>query len=253
MYEQIARFYDLTHDALSEDIPLVLQLAREAEGAVLELGCGTGRLLLPLAQAGCRVVGVDNSRGMLARATVRLAQAPEMVRGRVTLLAQDFRQLTVEQGVFSLAVIPYNTFLHLETAAKRAVLRLVRGCLGENGRLFLDMTNPFWLAEMDEAEPEFVLEDELIDPQTGETVRQWSRGRVEAEAQTVRIEWRYEVVGGEETAVSATYHYLFPHELELLLRQAGFRLQQVWGDYDATPFAEEQPRLLILAAKASQG
>ncbi len=250
MYDQIARFYDLTHDALTEDIPLVVQLAMENGGTVLELGCGTGRLLLPLARAGCRVVGVDNSPGMLARAAARLAQEPEGVRERVTLLAQDFTQLDVGQARFALVVIPYNTFLHLDTAAKRATLRRVAGCLGANGRLFLDLTNPFWLADMAEAEPDFVLENELVDPQTGETVRQWSRGEADSGVQAVRIEWRYEVVErGEETAVSAVYHYLFPHEWELLLRQTGFQLQKQWGNYDMTPFHEEQPRLLLLARK----
>lgn len=249
MYDQIARFYDLTHDALTEDVPLVVQLAQESGGAVLELGCGTGRLLLPLARAGCHVVGVDNSPGMLARAAARLAREPDAVRERVTLLQQDFTQLETGQNQFGLVIVPYNTFLHLDTGAKRATLRRVAGCLGQNGRLFLDLANPFWLADMDEAEPEFVLENELIDPETGETVRQWSRSGADGGAQTVRIEWRYEVVGGGETAVSALYHYLFPHEWELLLRQTGFQLQKQWGDYDTTPFSEEQPRLLLLAQK----
>lgn len=249
MYDQIARFYDLTHDALTEDIPLLVQLAREGGGPVLELGCGTGRLLLPLARAGCHVVGVDNSPEMLARAAARLAREPEAVRERVTLHQQDFTQLEMGQSYFGLAIAPYNTFLHLDTMAKRAALRRVVGCLGGNGRLLLDLANPFWLADMDEAEPAFALENELVDPETGETVRQWSRGGVDSGAQAVRIEWRYEVVGGGETAVSAIYHYLLPHEWELLLRQTGFQLQKQWGDYDATPFSEEQPRLLLLAQK----
>ncbi len=66
MYDQIARFYDLTHAELTADLPFVLQLASEAGGPILELGCGSGRLLLPLARAGHSVIGLDLSGAMLA-------------------------------------------------------------------------------------------------------------------------------------------------------------------------------------------
>jgi SAM-dependent methyltransferase len=73
MYEQTAKYYDLVHAELKDDIPLVLTLAGQGKGPILELGCGTGRLLLPLARAGYEVIGLDNSPAMLAKAKARLS------------------------------------------------------------------------------------------------------------------------------------------------------------------------------------
>ena len=61
MYDQIAHYYDLTHADLTDDIDFILSLAQAVNGPILELGCGSGRLLLPLARAGFTVTGVDNS------------------------------------------------------------------------------------------------------------------------------------------------------------------------------------------------
>ena len=75
-YDAIARYYDLSHQSLVEDIPFLLRVAAETGGPALELGCGSGRLLVPLARAGYAVTGVDNSPEMLARAELRLAGEP---------------------------------------------------------------------------------------------------------------------------------------------------------------------------------
>ena len=75
-YDRIARYYDLTHDRLTADVPFLLAQAAEAGGPVLEIGCGSGRLLVPLARAGQTITGVDRSAEMLARAEPRLAALP---------------------------------------------------------------------------------------------------------------------------------------------------------------------------------
>jgi ubiquinone/menaquinone biosynthesis C-methylase UbiE len=117
MYDSIARFYDLTHASLTADLPFVLQLAAATNAPMLELGCGSGRLLLPLARAGHTVTGLDVSAGMLDRARARLAQEPTAVQQRVTLHLADMTNFTLpETSPFGLIVIPYNTLLHLDTA-----------------------------------------------------------------------------------------------------------------------------------------
>ncbi len=248
MYDAIARFYDLTHDALTDDLALILALAGQRSGRVLELGCGTGRLLLPLARAGHTAVGLDNSPAMLARARARLAREPEAVRARVTLVERDMALLE-GLGAFGLVLIPYNTLLHLDPATQRRVLQQVRQVLVSDGRLLIDVENPFALLDLP-TEADFAQEAQLTDPETGAAVAQWSRITVDAAAQQVTVAWRYlvgEDVVGETTAV---YHVSFPHQLEMALREAGLRLVAQWGDYAQRPFAADSERLLLLAGVA---
>ena len=112
-YEPIAAYYDSEHDSFADDIEWYLHLARVAGPRVLELSCGSGRLLAPLAAAGNRVVGVDSSEAMLERARERLHST--IARGQVTLVQGDMQDLAAfGPGSFDLVIIPLNGLLHVE-------------------------------------------------------------------------------------------------------------------------------------------
>lgn len=258
VYEQIARYYDLTHDQLTQDIPYILQLARQSEGPVLELGCGSGRLLIPLARAGHRVVGVDNSPAMLARARIRLQKLSSAQRMQVQLLSADMTNLnlTAEIGQsYQLALLPYNTAMHLTPTQLTQTLKQVRTYLGENGRFFIDLANPFIVSQTPN-DRLLTLENVLIDPETNDTIVQMASNWLDEDAQTLHITWLYDATPNGKgsvlrTIVQVAYHYLYPHQLELALRDAGFRVASFCGDYDGTPFDETSMRLLILADRIS--
>ena len=254
MYDQIARFYDLTHASLKDDIPLILSLATQADGPVLELGCGSGRLLLPLAQAGHAVTGLDLSGAMLDRARARVGQLDTAVQNRITLHQADMTNVALpESPQFGLALVPYNTLFHLDTAQALAMLRRVKGVLGENGRLFIDIANPIDIASTPE-DALLSLENVLTDPETGELIVHLASNRLDTAEQTLHITWIYDVSapnGGpvQRTVATGAYHYRYPHQLELLLQEAGFKLLHLWGSYDQSPYDETSDRLLILATK----
>lgn len=254
MYDQIARFYDLTHASLTADLPLILQLASQADGPVLELGCGSGRLLLPLARAGYSVTGLDLSAGMLDRARARVAQEPTAVQARVTLHQADMTSFALpDASPFGLIIIPYNTLLHLDTAQAVAALRQAWHYLGGNGRLFIDLANPVDIANTPE-DALLSLENVLTDPETGELIVHLASNRLDTAGQTLHITWIYDVSapnGGpvHRTVAQSAYHYRYPHQLELLLQEAGYQLLHLWGDYDQSPYDEPSDRLLILAGK----
>src|SRR5947209_7030918 len=94
------------------DIPLYLRLAAQAGGNVLELACGTGRVLLPLAQAGYHVTGVDASPAMLDLARQKLAQAGPEIAGRVRLVNGDLRNVELSER-FNLAIVAVKSFAYL--------------------------------------------------------------------------------------------------------------------------------------------
>lgn len=252
-YDRIARYYDLTHDRLMADVPFLLAQAAEAGGPVLEIGCGSGRLLAPLARAGQAITGVDRSAEMLARAEARLAALPAEARARVRLLRADARTLALPpEETFGLAFFGYNTFMHPDEAAAGATLKRLRPLLRPGGRLIIDVANPLLLSQAAD-DPDFALEESLFDPAHGETIRHYTAYEAIPGEQVVDVTWVYEVdgeEGGEEalrTQARLRYYYLYPHQYDLLLTLTGFRLKAIYGDYDRAPFDEESERLLLVA------
>lgn len=252
-YERIAPYYDLLHADLKEDVGFVLTLAGRAEGPVLELGCGTGRLLLPLARAGHAVTGVDLSQAMLRRARARLSQASEDVRRRVWLVEQDVTSFEVEEKEFGLVLFSYNTFLHFDPPSAVAACRAAGRHLRSEGTLFIDVTNPLLMARTPN-DRFLTLERTLSDPESGNIVLVLASNRVDEAAQILHITWVYDATPAasgpvHRTVAEAAYHYYFPHQMELILRESGFALEAIYGAYSEGPFDEESERLLLLARK----
>lgn len=254
MYDLIAPYYDLTHAQLTADLGLVLSLASQAGGKVLELGCGTGRLLLPLARAGFTITGLDSSEAMLALARQKLAQESEGIRGRVTLVSGDMADLSGCGRDFALVIIPYNTFMHLSPNQTDRVLRQIKQRLTPKGQLFIDLINPYAVAQTPN-DHLLTLEQCFTDPKNGHTVLQFARNHLDEAQQVLHITWLYDATppaGGaiHRTIVPVAYHYFFPHQLEMQLSTAGFRITAWLGNYTQQPFDEESDRLLLLATPA---
>jgi len=140
-YEQIVDAYELEHTAFDDDIALYRTMASVVGDPVLELGCGTGRILVPLAADGFRVTGVDASPAMLARAADRLHEAG--VADRVTLQRADMRGADkAPGGPFGLVILGLNGLLHVTNQAEqRNLLAAVRRALDPGGQLVIDGLN----------------------------------------------------------------------------------------------------------------
>ena len=250
MYDPIAHYYELTHADLSEDLPLLQQLAQETNGRILECGCGTGRILLPLARAGHTITGLDTSPAMLAITRDKLTREAAQVQAKVTLIEGDMTQ-TVANGRFALIIIPYNTLLHLASTQVGQAFTHLRQQLAANGRLLIDIINPFAIAQTPN-DRMLTHEQTFTDPSHGHTVLQLASNWLDNDAQTLHITWIYDAtpaVGGsiQRTISQFSYHYLYPHQLEMHLHQAGFQLENMWGNYNRSPFDEESERLILIA------
>jgi SAM-dependent methyltransferase len=232
------------------DLPFVLQLARESGGPVLDLGCGTGRLLFPLAQAGFQVTGVDNSPQMLAIANNRLAGQPDEIRELITLWERDIRTLTKNQTKkrFPLALLSYNTLLHIREEEILDMLNHLADLLRPSGKLFIDIENPFLLAATNYPK-EAVFEASFTDEMTQQQIEQWSQSSIDTNAQTLTVSWQFRIQNKESgfSKVQIVYHFIYPHQIALLLQRAGFRLKKMLGSYEGEPFQEDSKRLLLLA------
>lgn len=138
-YDRVADVYDL-YVTSELDIGFYLEEARKARGKVLELMCGTGRVSVPLLEAGADLTCVDASKGMLARLEERLRANKLGAR----VLRADVRHLDLLHAEdFELALIPFQSFSELASPRDRALaLRAVHGCLEEGGRLICPLHNP---------------------------------------------------------------------------------------------------------------
>lgn len=248
-YAAIASLYDLEHDPFRDDIDFYLQMAGVVGDPILELGCGTGRVLVPLAEAGCHVTGLDQSRPMLARAAERVAAAK--LDDRVTLFEGSMIEPDVAPGgPFGLVLFSLNGFMHLPSLQmQRQSLVAAHRALDPRGMLLVDVVNaaPDYLLGLDGR----IAVDGQWEMPGGEIVQRSSVQTVRVSEQLIDTTLWYDVIkqGGELRRYLSqfTLRYVTRPELELLLELAGFAEWQIYGSYDLDPFTDESERLIVAA------
>lgn len=248
-YALLARYYDLENAGFTEDLDFWLELAEAHGDPVLELGCGTGRVLLNLARRGHAVTGVDNAPEMLARLAAKLNAASQRHLAQPPVLVQASMDAFVADGPFRLAIVPFNTFMHLLTQQDQlAALARIHQHLAPGAALALDLVNP---AEA-YAAPELGLTLERTFADGPATVQQFASVTLDRAAQLARITWLYDATAPDgalhRTIVPLTLRYTFPGEMRLLLERAGFALDHLYGDYDRSPLTDSSSRMLVLAS-----
>jgi SAM-dependent methyltransferase len=251
----IAALYDyVTNYKSRRDVDFYLEEAHTTRADVLELGCGTGRVLIPVARLGKRIVGVDASAEMLAQARVRVEREPLDVRERVSLVPADMRELDLP-GRFSLIMIPFRPFQHmLSVGDQLRTLESAHRHLEPGGRLVFDVFNPSLRALMDEKraeEREDTAETSLPDGRTfSRTGRVAATHIVEQYSEAELIYYVRNTDGTTERLVHAFYmRWFWRYELEHLLVRSGFRLAAIYGDFDRSPLTDESPEMICIAER----
>lgn len=251
-YRVIAPHYDQDYAGLWQgaDIAFYRRLAETSGGPVLEMGCGTGRVLLPLARAGVCVHGMDSSIAMLDQLRARLGAEPAEVRERVALIHGDIRRSDAGRR-FPLVIAPANV-LHsfLERADQRAWLHNARRHLAVAGALCFDVFQPDYHRLT--AAPEWVQDVDRLDAQSGQRLRRLVRCTHELAFQRFRVEirWVTEDAGGRvvaEESAAVMQRWFTRGELENLLDLEGFRVADYWGGFEGEPFQLDSRVQLIRA------
>jgi SAM-dependent methyltransferase len=253
-YGASAEFYDYVPPYSDRpDVAFWTAAALESGGPVLEVGCGTGRVLIPTARAGIEIVGLDLSPTMLATCKRRLAQEPDDVRARATLVEGDMRDFQLGRQ-FALATMPFRPFQHLITVEEEiACLEAIRRHLAPGGKLILDLFNPSLPALVDESRSEeYGDEPEFVMPDGRRVVRRFRTVRRDWLAQVQDVELIYYVAhpdGRRERLVHGfPMRYLFRYEAEHLLARCGFRVDSLYSDFDGHPYGATYPGELIFVA-----
>jgi SAM-dependent methyltransferase len=254
-YAATAEFYDyVVPYQTRQDVAFFVEAAQASGGPVLEVGCGTGRILIPTARAGIPIYGIDLSPYMLDVCERRLEQEPVEVQQRVQLDQADMRDFNLGQ-TFQLITIPFRPFQHLiEVEDQIACLRCIQRHLADDGRFILDLFNPSLTALARDVtgeevgdEPEFAMPD-------GRRVLR--RNRVvqrDVFRQYQDVELIYYVTypdGHTERSVHAfPMRYLFRYEMEHLLARCGFEVEALYADYEKNPYGSKYPGELIFVAR----
>jgi SAM-dependent methyltransferase len=226
-YDAIARVYDPWSLSVTEDVEFYVEEAVAAGGPVVELACGTGRITVPIAQAGIRVIGVDASPRMLevARERVRAAGVGELV----DLREGDLRDPPVPERV-PLVLVPFRSLLHMTTEADRArALEAAHELLRPGGRLVFDVFAP----SADDVE---ATHGRWLEREPGIFERaDWDQG-----ARTLTLSVRR----GEE-ASTMVLAWLSPPEWRQLLERAGFEIDDLYGWFDRRPYTDEEDFVFV--------
>ena len=249
-YTPFAELYDLFYDDFDADIPMYTGFAGRTGGPVLEIGSGTGRVALALAEAGYAVVGLELSDAMRSIAARKAEQAG--VAAQAQFVAGDMRRFKFEQ-YFGLVVVPLNTFLHnLTLDDQLATLAGVKKHLRPGGLLVLDCFNPDPAHAADDRR--LIVQRSVVDPTVGQPAFLLMSRSTDWGNQTQEITYlidRPDPAGHfQRVVMPATFRFIFRNEMQLLLKLGGFDLKEVFGSYDLDPFESASDKLIVVASPA---
>lgn len=236
------------------DVAFYVDMAKESGGPVLELGCGTGRVLIPTAETGLEITGFDYSENMLAQCRRRLETQSREVQERVNLVQGDMRSFDLKRR-FALITIPFRPFQHIiDTEDQIRCLESVHRHLEPGGRLVMDLFCPSIPFLADENALNEAGEEPDVDLPDGRVMRR--RIRIAARDYHKQIsdcELIYYMThpdGREERLVHKfPMRYLFRYEAEHLLVRCGFEVEALYADFDRSPYGSKYPGELIFVAK----
>lgn len=246
-FDRFVRYYDADMGSFTDDLALYRELARRSDGPILDAMCGTGRVVVPLAQAGFQTVGLDIAPAMVAAVERKIA---ERQLDRRLLVAQgDVRCFELSER-FGLVLVPLNSFMHLETVEDQLkALRAIQRHLLPNGLLVLDLFNPDPRELM--SDQGVLVYEHTFTSDTGLSVQKYVVRRTDWAAQRQSVEFIYDELAADgrvtRQVMPFVMRWLYRFEVQHLLAYVGFSVEAVYGDYDLEPYTSDSPQLIVVA------
>lgn len=222
--------YDLEYRGQRDDVTWYLALARRIGGPVLELGCGNGRITLPLAQSGLTVDGLDLSPEMLADLDRKRAAEPDPVQARLSARMGDFRTFEPQRR-YALVLWPFNALHHCAGHAElSATLDRARRALAPGGTLALDLYLPD-VTLYDRNPDERFEERAFAHPLTGEALMSWEKHHWDARSRVHTVTYVWQWPDGREQNLRLVLNMYEMAELRTLFARAGFKVRWEAEDF----------------------
>jgi SAM-dependent methyltransferase len=227
-YAPFADIYEEWSAPMTEDVPFYVELAREADGPVVELAVGTGRIAIPIVRSGIRVIGVDSSPGMLAVA--RAAAEEAGVADLLDLRLGDFRDPPVTERV-PLVLCPFRSLLHMETEEEKLrALRAARTLLQPDGYFVFDVFAPS-REDIEETDGRWLEREPGIFERAD-----WDEG-----SRTLSLSVRSD----DGSAITFGLHWLSAPEWLRLLDEAELEVEALFGWFDGRPYEDEEDMVFV--------
>ena len=269
-YDDWADIHDRVYAYLDYDLPFYLEQAKASGGPVLELGCGTGRVALAIADAGIDVVGVDISPRMIERAKAKAEAAgtaartrfavgdmadPEAVEAIAKSAEQDSRQ--PNSGEFGMVCFPFRSFQSMLTVEdQREALENAVSHLRPGGLLALDVVSPDMEQLADRRDEAVAFHVRDVEQSDGSTIVVWGQNMWNAVEQVNSARLIIEELDATGLMVRRLYRdfdlrYVFRWEMQHLLELSGFTVEAVYGDFEGGPVTDRSDDLVWVARKAA--
>jgi SAM-dependent methyltransferase len=256
-YHVIAKYYDGAYAAKQDlvDLPFYLELAEQSRGPVLEIACGTGRVLLPIARKGIDICGVDNSQPMLDVLNQNLASESQAVRDRITVHQGDMRSFRLNRKS-PLVMIPFRPMQHMFTVEDQlAALKTAAAHLTDTGILAFDVFYPkfdmIWTRVGEE-----IPEMEWTPPSdpTKLVRRFFRKDAIDKINQIFSFTFIFRTYRSgnlilEETEAFRLGYYTYPH-LRALFQLAGLEPVAEYGSFAKTPLDNAAEQMIFVLRKA---
>ena len=252
-----ALVYDKFSTGLPGDSQFYVEEAVKAGSPVLELGCGTGRILIPVAQAGVDIVGLDRAPRMLEIAREKVCGLSQGTQNRIELVQGDMRSFMLERQ-FNLVMIPFRAFLHLLTPddQKQALWR-IRDHLIDGGRLVMNNSDPRLesvVQQLNHPEAPLTKHADFVRPDSGNRVVVWNSIRYDPVTQVHSEDRIFEEIDGDGNVLSKTYtpliyRHIYRYEMQHLLELCGFEVEALYGDFQRGPFRYGSEQVWIARKK----
>lgn len=254
-YAPIADLYDFSYSDFTEDIDFYSNVARAVDGPLLELGVGSGRVAIPLAQEGYDIVGLDNSPSMLDAAR-RQFEALGEVEGSLELVEGDMTAFELGKR-FGMVFVAANTFQHLLTTEDQlACVRCAVAALQPRGIFSMSIRSPSTVTwdDTDGWSP-MLMHWSRRDEESGDTIMKFCVEQPDPATMTRQLTYIYDRVrpnGDVKRSVFETrLRYSTEAEIRLLLQQCGLRVTHVYGDYDLAPVGVGENLVFIARAETA--
>ena len=251
VWDAVSRYYD-DENNFTDDVDMYVKLAGRKKNEILELGCGTGRIVIPLAEKGHPVTGIDFSEPMLNCARIKIGKCPPQAARRITLMLGDISNFSLDRQ-FDVVIIAFNSLLSVPGFRRQqAVLANAWNHLKPGGKLVVSVINPD-LNVFSEKVPYVKHAGSWIDSRTGREIDCFEFDYFDLANQIIYGTKLYDEID-ENGIVHRTkqifeMRYFFSYELQLLLEQQGFRLSNVYGDYDFSSYGYNSPNMIFVAVR----
>lgn len=250
LFDRFARFYDGDYRDYEDDLPLLTDLAATYGDPILELGCGTGRVLLALGMAGYSIHGVDLSQALLSVAQAKIEAAS--LKHKICLYRGDIRDFDLSQKDYAFAFATSNTLMHCRSQSEQIMcLKTAYRHMRSDGILLIDLFNPDVVA-LSAISGLCELADMWHDDQENQVIK-WSIRSVDIGRQQQETTFIYEEIdaAGRSTRTTCSFslRFIWPSEAKLMLEQAGFELLKIWGSFEGGAYDDQSERLILLAQK----